>query len=148
MRTSLVLAAALAMSGIGIVGCQSDSNGNHPGNSSMTGGGSTDTYGNNPNDRYRGSGNQGVGVGDSAGTAGSVNGATNRTNGYVVGGGSAGLNRTGNDTGTGTGANGTGAGSVDNGGTGTAGTGAGATGATNGNGSTNGAGTGGTSGGK
>jgi len=112
----------------------------HPGTTSMSGGGSTDTYGNNPNDRYRGSGNVGVGMDHDSGTSGNVNGAYNGTNGNTTGGSSSGLNRTGNDTGTGTGTSGTGAGTIDNGGTRTGGTGQGASGV--------GGSTGGTSGGR
>ena len=91
----LVVLAAMGIGGMMLVGCQ---NGDHASdntratsNGGMTGGGSTDVYGNTPNDRYRQMGNIGTGVGSGAGTplpaSGNSNGAGNGVN---------------NDTGTGT----------------------------------------------
>src|SRR5258708_4837747 len=98
MRTSFLLSAALAVGGIGLAGCQNDNPKDDRGTTTMTGGGGTDTYRNNPNDRYRDSGNIGTGVGTGAGTAGSVNGGTG-TGGTGAGSTGTGATGTGGTTG-------------------------------------------------
>jgi hypothetical protein len=64
-------AAALAVGGMTFVGCQDKNNPQATPagyNGGMSGGGSTDTYGTGPNDRYRDTGNTGVDTGAGPGT--------------------------------------------------------------------------------
>lgn len=107
----LVAAAALAIGGINLMGCQhNDGNDRTADNGGMTGGGSTDTYGTDANSRYRG-GNMGTdtgsgttGSGATTGNAGTYNG----TGGNAPTGNAGGADgpAPGNGGGTGTGGSG------------------------------------------